>query len=160
MFVKITSSGGRQYVKLVEAFRDDTGVPRQRVIATLGRIEAVRAGETNALINGLLRAADQPTIEDDVEGVEVAHEGEHGDDADDGDDAEEREEALIAREPSVPVVDQPTAEVRHEDLGSVADERDDHTDAGVAGKDQEAAGHEDQRRLQHDEHLGERELQN
>ena len=58
MFVKITSSGSRRYVKLVEAFRDDAGVPRQRVIATLGRIEAVRAGESNALINGLLRAAD------------------------------------------------------------------------------------------------------
>jgi len=72
MFVKITSSGGRKYVKLVEAFRDDGGMPRQRVIATLGRIEAVRAGETNALINGLLRAADQPTIEDDVEGVAFA----------------------------------------------------------------------------------------
>jgi len=40
MFVKTTSSGGRQYVKLVEAFRDDAGVPRRRVIATMGRIEA------------------------------------------------------------------------------------------------------------------------
>ena len=40
MFVKTTSSGGRQYVELVEAFRDDAGAPRQRVIATLGRIEA------------------------------------------------------------------------------------------------------------------------
>jgi hypothetical protein len=34
MFVKITSSGGRQYIKLVEAFRDDTGVPRQRGYAS------------------------------------------------------------------------------------------------------------------------------
>ena len=64
MFVKITSSGGRQYVKLVEAFRDESGTPRQRVIATLGRIEAVRAGENNALINGLLRAADRPTMDE------------------------------------------------------------------------------------------------
>jgi hypothetical protein len=62
--VKITSSGGRQYVKLVEAFRDESGTPRQRVIATLGRIEAVRAGENNALINGLLRAADRPTMDE------------------------------------------------------------------------------------------------
>ena len=72
MFVKITSSGGRQYVKLVEAFRDAAGVPRQRVIATLGRIEAVRAGETNALINGLLRAADQPTMEEGTGSVTFA----------------------------------------------------------------------------------------
>jgi hypothetical protein len=46
MFVKITTSAGRRYVKLVEAFRDDRGVPCQRVIATLGRLEAVRAGVT------------------------------------------------------------------------------------------------------------------
>jgi len=55
MFVKITRSAGRQYVKLVEAFRDDRGVPCQRVIATLGRLEVVRAGDSNALIDGLLR---------------------------------------------------------------------------------------------------------
>ena len=38
--------------------RPDTGgLSRQRVIATLGRIEAVRAGEADSLVNGLLRAA-------------------------------------------------------------------------------------------------------
>lgn len=64
MFVKITSSGGRQYVKLVESYRAGGGTPRQRVVATLGRIEAVRAGESNALINGLLRATGRPALED------------------------------------------------------------------------------------------------
>jgi hypothetical protein len=64
MFVKITTSGPRQYVKLVEAYRDATGVARQRVIATLGRLEAVQAGESDALVNGLLRAAGRPTLED------------------------------------------------------------------------------------------------
>ena len=49
MFVKITTSGPRQYVKLVESYRDTSGVPRQRVIATLGRIEAVRSGEADSL---------------------------------------------------------------------------------------------------------------
>ena len=72
MFVKITSSGGRQYVKLVEAFRDAGGVPRQRVIATLGRLEAVRAGQSNALINGLLRATDQPTMDEGTGRVSFA----------------------------------------------------------------------------------------
>ena len=62
MFVKITTSAGRQYVKLVESFRDGSGTPRQRVVATLGRVEAVQAGQNNALINGLLRAAGCPTI--------------------------------------------------------------------------------------------------
>ena len=51
MFVKITTSGPRRYVKLVEAYRDTGGVSRQRVIATLGRIEAVRAGEALSLIH-------------------------------------------------------------------------------------------------------------
>jgi transposase len=63
MFVKITTSAGRRYVKLVEAFRDDRGVPCQRVIATLGRLEAVRAGDSNALIDGLLRAAGRAKVE-------------------------------------------------------------------------------------------------
>jgi hypothetical protein len=53
MFVKVTRSGGRSYVKLVEAFRDDAGLPRQRVIATLGRLEQVRSGSADALVNGL-----------------------------------------------------------------------------------------------------------
>ena len=71
LLVKITSSAGRQYVKLVESFRDG-GTPRQRVIATLGRIEAVRAGENNALINGLLRAAGRPTMDEGTGDVAFA----------------------------------------------------------------------------------------
>ncbi|RID96867.1 hypothetical protein [Simplicispira hankyongi] len=31
MFIKITHSGPRRYVQLVEAYRDDTGRPRQPV---------------------------------------------------------------------------------------------------------------------------------
>lgn len=64
MFVKITTSGSRQYVKLVEAFRDEAGVSRQRVIATLGRLESVQAGEANSLVNGLLRAAGKATLDE------------------------------------------------------------------------------------------------
>ncbi|WP_416140031.1 hypothetical protein ACM26W_06555 [Halomonas sp. HK25] len=44
MFVKVTKSGPRRYVKLVESYRDEAGQPRQRVIATLGRLEAVTPG--------------------------------------------------------------------------------------------------------------------
>lgn len=72
MFVKITTSGPRQYVKLVEAFRDAAGVSRQRVIATLGRLESVRAGEADSLVNGLLRAAGKPTLEDGTGDVSFA----------------------------------------------------------------------------------------
>lgn len=63
MFVRITTSGPRQYVKLVEAYRDAAGVSRQRVIATLGRLETVRAGSADAVVNGLLRVTGKPTME-------------------------------------------------------------------------------------------------
>ncbi len=69
MFVKITTSGPRCYVKLVEAYRDAAGVSRQRVIATLGRLESVRAGEADSLVNGLLRAAGKPTMAVEVKPV-------------------------------------------------------------------------------------------
>jgi hypothetical protein len=54
MYIKITKSGPRRYVQLVEAYRDDQGNPRQRTVATLGRLETV-ASEVDSLINGLLR---------------------------------------------------------------------------------------------------------
>ncbi|MDR5907530.1 hypothetical protein QC821_19835 [Halomonas qiaohouensis] len=57
MFVKVTESGPRRYVKLVESYRAEAGKSRQRVIATLGRLEAVTAGESSTLINGLLRVS-------------------------------------------------------------------------------------------------------
>jgi len=72
MFVKITTSGPRQYVKLVEAFRDATGASRQRIIATLGRVESIRAGEADSLVNGLLRAAGKPTLEQGTGAVDFA----------------------------------------------------------------------------------------
>lgn len=60
MFVRITRSGSRSYVKIVEAHRDDMGVSRQRVVATLGRLEHVRAGSSRALVDGLLRVCGTP----------------------------------------------------------------------------------------------------
>ena len=72
MFVKITTSGPRQYVKLVEAFRDAAGVSRQRVIATLGRVESIRSGDADSLVNGLLRASGKPTLEQGTGAVDFA----------------------------------------------------------------------------------------
>lgn len=60
MFVRITRTGDRSYVKIVEALRDDTGASRQRVVATLGRLEHVRGGAADALIKGLLRVSGTP----------------------------------------------------------------------------------------------------
>jgi len=39
MYTKITTSGGRRYLQLVEGYRNEDGKVRHRVIATLGRIE-------------------------------------------------------------------------------------------------------------------------
>jgi hypothetical protein len=39
MFVKLTKSGPRSYVLLVEAYLDDAGRSKQRTVATLGRLD-------------------------------------------------------------------------------------------------------------------------
>lgn len=39
MFIKVTKSGPRRYVQLVEAYRDDAGRPKQRTVVTLGRLD-------------------------------------------------------------------------------------------------------------------------
>lgn len=72
MFIRITQSGPRQYVKLVEAFRDEAGVSRQRVIATLGRLEAVQDRGVDAVVNGLLRVVGKPTMDEGVGEVAFA----------------------------------------------------------------------------------------
>jgi len=54
MFIKVTSSGSRRYVQLVEAYRDDKGLPKQRTVATLGRLDQL-GSELESVISGLLR---------------------------------------------------------------------------------------------------------
>ncbi len=62
MFVRITESGGRRYLQIVESYRNDAGKPRLRVIANLGRVDGMKDGHLDALIRGLSRAAgrDEP----------------------------------------------------------------------------------------------------
>jgi hypothetical protein len=55
MYTKITQSGGRRYLQLVEGYRDDAGKVRHRVIANLGRIEDLTPEKLDPLINGLNR---------------------------------------------------------------------------------------------------------
>ena len=55
MFLKFTQSKGRRYVQLVEAFRDDTGHPRQRTVATLGRLDE-EGGAVDAMLTRLAQA--------------------------------------------------------------------------------------------------------
>jgi hypothetical protein len=62
MYGKVTASGPRRYVQRVESFRDEHGRPRQRTLATLGRVDALSAQDLAALINGLLRATGRPPL--------------------------------------------------------------------------------------------------
>ncbi len=61
MHVKITTSGPRRYVQLVESFRDDQGRIRKRTVATLGRLDQV-GGSLDAVINGLLKATGRAPV--------------------------------------------------------------------------------------------------
>ena len=61
MYVKITRSGSRSYVQLVESFRDDNGHVKKRTIATLGRLDAVD-GALDSVINGLMKIAGREPI--------------------------------------------------------------------------------------------------
>lgn len=56
MFTRVTESGGRRYLQIVESFRNDAGKSRLRVVANLGRLDAFKPGQLDALINGLNRA--------------------------------------------------------------------------------------------------------
>ena len=54
MFVKVTASGPRRYVQLVESYRDEAGRVKKRTVATLGRLEQL-SGELDSVIEGLLK---------------------------------------------------------------------------------------------------------
>jgi len=56
MYVKITRSGPRRYVQLLESFRNENGRVKKRTIANLGRIDEID-GALDAVINGLLKVA-------------------------------------------------------------------------------------------------------
>ncbi len=59
MFIKLTRSGGHSYLQLVESFRNEEGQPRQRTVATLGRLDEVGGG-VDSLLRSLLRAKGLP----------------------------------------------------------------------------------------------------
>jgi transposase len=56
MYVKVTTSGPRRYVQLIESFRDHDGRIKKRTVATLGRADQL-SGELDSVINGLLKVA-------------------------------------------------------------------------------------------------------
>jgi transposase len=54
MYVKITTSGPRRYVQLLESFRDERGRVKKRTVATLGRVDQL-GPELDSVIEGLQR---------------------------------------------------------------------------------------------------------
>lgn len=56
MYTRITTSGGRSHLQLVEGHRDEEGKVRIKVVANLGRLDRITPGTLDPLINGLNRA--------------------------------------------------------------------------------------------------------
>lgn len=56
MFTRVSRSGSRAYLQLVEAYRNADGAPRQRVVANLGRLDQLSDKDLQPLIGGLERA--------------------------------------------------------------------------------------------------------
>ena len=56
MYAKITRSGPRHYLQLVEGYRTEDGKVRHRVVANLGRLDQLSDEKLDPLINGLNRA--------------------------------------------------------------------------------------------------------
>ena len=65
MFIKLTRAGGHSYAQLVESFRNEQGKPRQRTVATIGRVD-VSGGAVDSLLNSLLRATGRQPLGVDV----------------------------------------------------------------------------------------------
>jgi hypothetical protein len=63
MYTKVTTSGGRRYLQLVEGCRAEDGKVRQRTIGTVGRIEDLQGEAMDALINGLNRAVGRVDVQ-------------------------------------------------------------------------------------------------
>lgn len=53
MYTRISRSGGRSYLQLVEGYRTDTGTVRQRLVATLGRLDQLGPKNLDPLIQVL-----------------------------------------------------------------------------------------------------------
>jgi transposase len=61
--LKVTRSGPRTYLQIVHAYRDEeTGRPKQRHIANLGRADQLGESDLDTLINGLLKFTNRATL--------------------------------------------------------------------------------------------------
>ncbi|TQM92713.1 IS1634 family transposase [Roseinatronobacter monicus] len=62
MYVRVSKSGNRSYLQIVEGYRDEAGRVKQKVIANLGRLDKMGEKNLSALIHGLQRAAGRPEM--------------------------------------------------------------------------------------------------
>ena len=60
MYVRVSKSGNRSYLQIVEGYRDEAGRVKQKVIANLGRLDKMGEKDLSALIHGLQRAVGRP----------------------------------------------------------------------------------------------------
>jgi transposase len=60
MYVRVSKSGSRSYLQIVEGYRDEAGRVKQKVIANLGRLDKMGEKDLSALIHGLQRAVGRP----------------------------------------------------------------------------------------------------
>jgi transposase len=65
MFVKLTKSGPRRYIQLVEAYRDEDGRARQRTVASLGRLESIDQ-HFESVVRGLERVTGRQRSQADL----------------------------------------------------------------------------------------------
>lgn len=61
MFVKVTTSGPRRHLQLVESYRDEAGRVKKRTVATLGRLDQL-TGELDSVIDGLLKVSGREPV--------------------------------------------------------------------------------------------------
>ena len=72
MQLKVTRSGPRTYLQIVHAYRDpETGRPKQRHIANLGRADQLCESDLDTLINGLLKFTNPLFAEPDAKGTRI-----------------------------------------------------------------------------------------
>ena len=58
MYTRLTRSGGRSYLQIVEGFRTEAGV-RQRVVANLGRLDQLEGKKLEQRLTGLGKTSPQ-----------------------------------------------------------------------------------------------------